>query len=84
MPRKTKITAIPVDAPEEGLANTVEGSSGIEEPKTDAEQMTDVMNEAMAAADVVDATGRRKCRKQEPSELLQRALVFANLRWSSP
>ena len=42
MPRKTKITAVPVDQPEgEGLAR----AWGEEEGKTDAEQMTDIINE---------------------------------------
>ena len=45
MPRKTKITAIPVE-PE--VANAVEGST---EPKTDAEKMTDVMKEVTVADD---------------------------------
>jgi len=43
MPRKTKITAIPV---EQEVANAVEGST---EPKTDAEKMTDVMKEVTVA-----------------------------------
>ncbi len=42
MPRKTKITAVPVDQPEEeGLAK----AWGEEEGKTDAEQMTDIISE---------------------------------------
>ena len=45
MPRKTKITAIPV---EQEVANAVEGST---EPKTDAEKMTDVMKEVTVADD---------------------------------
>ena len=42
MQRKTRITAVPVDQPEgEGLAR----AWGEEEGKTDAEQMTDIINE---------------------------------------
>jgi hypothetical protein len=40
MPRKAKITAIPVEAQEEGLAR-----AWTEDAKTDAQQMTDVINE---------------------------------------
>ena len=41
MPRKAKITAVPIDAqPDQTLEQVDQG-----EPKTDAEQMTDVINE---------------------------------------
>ena len=41
MPRKAKITAVPIDAqPEQTLEQVAQ-----EEPKTEAEQMTDVINE---------------------------------------
>ena len=40
MPRQPKITAVPV---EQEVVSTSEGSA---EPKTDAEQMTDIINEA--------------------------------------
>jgi Zn finger protein HypA/HybF involved in hydrogenase expression len=44
MPRKTKITAIPVEAPEEGLAR-----AWTEEAQTDAQHMTDIINEIKVA-----------------------------------
>ena len=47
MPRKTKITAVPVDQPE-GLAR----AWGEEEGNTDAEQMTDIINEVSLAQKV--------------------------------
>ena len=41
MPRKAKITAVPIDAqPDQTLEQVAQ-----EEPKTEAEQMTDVINE---------------------------------------
>ena len=43
MPRKAKITAVPVEQPEEGLA------SGEDEPKPDAEQMSEIINQVSVA-----------------------------------
>ena len=49
MPRKAKITAVPIDAqPEQTLEQVAQ-----EEPKTEAEQMTDVINEVNVSESTV-------------------------------
>jgi predicted RNA-binding Zn-ribbon protein involved in translation (DUF1610 family) len=47
MPRKTKVTAIPVEAPDEGLVRALP----TDDDKTDAQQMTDVINEVRDSVD---------------------------------
>ena len=44
MPRKSKITAVPVEEPDIALDKDVD-----EEPKTDAEQMTEIINHVSVA-----------------------------------
>ena len=48
MPRKAKITAVPIDAQPDQTVEQVDGR----EPKTEAERMTDVINEV----NVVEST----------------------------
>ena len=50
MPRKPRITAVPVDQVEEVLGTPM-GESKQEEVKTDAEQMTEVINEVKVSSE---------------------------------
>ena len=71
MPRKAKITAVPVDDQPDLTLKTVVG----EEPKTDAEKMTDILNEVNVAeqppsiedaAPAAPKTKARRASKKEP------------------
>ena len=66
MPRKAKITAVPIDAqPDQTLEQVAQ-----EEPKTEAEQMTDVINEVNVSESTMSNEDEAEVvtPKQEPEQ----------------
>jgi hypothetical protein len=70
MPRKSKITAVPLDKPEqeEGLARAWASEAGETDAKTDAEQMTEIIQEVKEVAEPapVEEPVKEKEKKATP------------------
>ena len=71
--RKSKIIAIPVNEPE-GLARA---QLGDQEPKTEAEEMTELINEVSTDEQLVVEQSRRSHQKQKLSERLEPRLKLS-------
>jgi len=79
MPRKSKITAVPLDKPEqeEGLARAWANEEGETEAKTDAEQMTEIIQEVKEVAEPapVEEPAKEKEKKAPKAKAKAKAKV---------